>query len=214
MTTRISCANSPESRVRWRMRSASSCIISASFCFRHLLEIGRVIAAGKGVVATAGGGDPAVELAGPTAGVPLNIMCSRTCATPVRPFVSSMLPARYQTMCADRRRPPVLLDDDPQAIRQLVLERSRPDTARAQRGPAKGNQSRLTHGHESLLIEFREWSRYKCAGILPPPPAPERLSDTEVPCLVSSRNPPPAHATPAPAIAERRGAGATSWRSG
>src|SRR5882672_2503793 len=30
--------------------------------------------------------------------VPLNIMCSRTCATPVAPFTSSMLPTRYQAM--------------------------------------------------------------------------------------------------------------------
>ena len=37
---------------------------------------------------------------GATVAVPLNIMCSRTWATPVRPLTSSMEPARYQTMCA------------------------------------------------------------------------------------------------------------------
>ena len=30
--------------------------------------------------------------------VPLNIMCSSMCATPVVPLTSSMLPARYQTI--------------------------------------------------------------------------------------------------------------------
>jgi hypothetical protein len=37
---------------------------------------------------------------GATVFVPLNIMCSSTCATPVTPFVSSMLPTRYQRRCA------------------------------------------------------------------------------------------------------------------
>lgn len=65
---------------------------------RDLLEIGRVIQAGEGTIAS-GIGDTLVEFADFRFRVCLNIMCSSTCATPEVPSTSSMAPLRYQTIC-------------------------------------------------------------------------------------------------------------------
>jgi hypothetical protein len=89
---------------------------------RHLLEIGGVVVAGKGIVTAAGIGDTAVELTGPgrRGALEHHVLENMRDAGAAICFVhaAGAIPDHVH----HRRRPPVLLDNDAQAIRQLLLE--------------------------------------------------------------------------------------------
>jgi hypothetical protein len=100
-------------------------------------------------------------------------MCSSTCATPVVPFVSSMLPARYQTMCATvgARRSSLTMTRRPFAS---CARAGWPATASGQSGQqSRAIGGRVAHGHGSLLLEFPGVGHG--AGILPLPRYPSAL---------------------------------------
>ena len=78
------------------MRSASQTIIFAELLARHALEIAGVVGGGEGVLVAADLKHGLGEFTGRVLAVPLNIRCSRKCASPDLPGVSSAEPTLYQ----------------------------------------------------------------------------------------------------------------------
>ena len=111
------------------MWSASSAIASPRVV-GQLLEIHRVIRLVKAFFLAAQRSNAAGELTRKgTFGVPLNIMCSSACDTPVMPDTSSTLPARYHS-CDTATGAAVYLDHHFQAIGQRgFLWRIGPDNS-------------------------------------------------------------------------------------
>ena len=95
--------------------------MSGSSVFLHLLEIGRVIAVGEGVVAAAGSGDELVELAGglPSVSLEHHVLEHVRDAGLAVDFVHAA--GAVPDHGHDHRCAAVLLDDDAQAIRERVL---------------------------------------------------------------------------------------------
>lgn len=154
---------------------------------RYLLKIGGVVMAGKSVVTPAGSRHKAIELAWPGSRCPLEHHVLKQMGNAGRAvgLVDTAGPVPDHMRCS--RRPTVFLDDDAQPVGQLMFEGIGQRRQRRSQGEQKQSQSCVAHGQESLLLEFAG-ERIKisiCDGILPSPQAPERPSDSEVPCLVS-----------------------------
>ena len=123
---------------------------------RHLLEVGGVIAAGESIVTPPGRRHQTIELSRPDLRRSFEHHVLKHMGDPSRAvgFVhrSGAVPDHVHR----RRRPPVLLDDHPQAVRQLVFERIRANRecsgGHEERQPSGENVS--SHCHGRLLIKF------------------------------------------------------------
>ena len=136
------------------------------FLFRHLLEICGVILAGEGIVAPAGCGDEAAELAGANARRTLEHHVFQQVRHTGRPVVFIHAAGVVPDHVHGRRRAPVFLDDDAQAVRQLVLERVGPCRqgqagAERQRGKSENPISirDTKHTDQRLLLESKKTRR-------------------------------------------------------
>ena len=120
----------------------------------HLLEIGGVILAGKSIVTPAHGSHQTTEFAGPNTRRALehHVLQQVRHARGAVGFIHAA-GAIPDHMCR-RRGAMVFLDDDAQAIGQLMLKRIGQRHGRRRQKQQEGDQFQVAHGHRWLLLKF------------------------------------------------------------